>query len=163
MFDHRQWFVIPANPERGQLFINSVTLYAYNAEGVIHDDIFTIVLESFVNILSLWLEQVNTTELLVLDHFILAKKWGISAKRAHDIIHHTTHFCTLLIINWNKSYHIIWKVIHYLPTQCLGKAISVHRFLSLILVGHACSQWSWKVKSIKHYQSSLSGMGCHLQ
>ena len=53
MFDYGGWFVSPNAPERGQLFINSVTLYAYEAADVTKDDNYATVLESFVNTSSL--------------------------------------------------------------------------------------------------------------
>ena len=78
------------------------------------------------------------------------------------------HFCLgslgQVIISYGRvDYHITCTVIHCLPLQCLGEAIGVHRYLKLILVGHAHSQWSWKVKPIKHCPFPFSGMGCHLQ
>ena len=48
MFNYRGWFVNPNTLARGQLFINSVTLYAYDAADVMDDDNYATVLESFV-------------------------------------------------------------------------------------------------------------------
>ena len=53
MFDYRGRFVGPNTPAREQLFINSVALYAYDAECVMDVDIYATVLESFVRTLSL--------------------------------------------------------------------------------------------------------------
>ena len=41
------------------------------------------------------------------------------------------------IVNWSiEDYDIVCTMIHYLPLQCLHKAIYVQRFLPPILVGH---------------------------
>ena len=48
MFDYRGWLVSLNAPTRGQLFINSVTLYAYDAAHMDNDN-FATVLESFVS------------------------------------------------------------------------------------------------------------------
>ena len=49
MFNYRAQFVSPNTPARGQLYINSVTSYAYDAASVMDDDNYATVLESFVN------------------------------------------------------------------------------------------------------------------
>ena len=77
MFDYRGWFVSPHSPAKGQLFINSVTSYAYDAANVMDDDNCATVLESFLSTLSLQVTQVNTKKVSVFDHFVLVKKWGI--------------------------------------------------------------------------------------
>ena len=46
MFDYRGWFVSPNTPARGQLYINSVTAYAYDAANVMDDDNYATVLDS---------------------------------------------------------------------------------------------------------------------
>ena len=38
MFNYRGWFISLNTPARGQLFTNSVTLYAYDAADVMDDD-----------------------------------------------------------------------------------------------------------------------------
>ena len=48
MFDYRGWFVGPNTPERGQLFINFVTSYAYHAADVMDDDNYVMVLNTYV-------------------------------------------------------------------------------------------------------------------
>ena len=63
MFDYRGWFVSPNTPAKGQLFMNSVTSYAYDAPDATDDDSYATVLESFVNISSLQIAQVNIKEI----------------------------------------------------------------------------------------------------
>ena len=90
MFDYKGRFVSPNTPARGQLFINSVTSYAYDAADIIDNVNYATVLESFVSTSSLPVAQVNTERVLRLDHLILAKKYGISPKKALNTMHHTT-------------------------------------------------------------------------
>ena len=59
ILDHRGQFVIPTTPARGQLFISSVTLHAYDAADVMDDDNYTTMLEYFVIFSSLQVEEVN--------------------------------------------------------------------------------------------------------
>ena len=66
----------------GVLFINSVTLYACDSADVMDDDNFATVLGCFVSTSSLWVAQGNTKKVEGLDHLVLAKKWGISPKKA---------------------------------------------------------------------------------
>ena len=143
-------------PERRKFFINSVTLCAYDAADVMNNDSYAIVLESFVNISSLWVIQVNTKNVPLLDLMFLSKKWSILPPKAHNTICHTTQ-CDVhticinpclgssrqMIINCGtEDYHIMCTVIHCLPLKCLGEAISVHRYLALTLVDNVHSQWS---------------------
>ena len=53
MFNYREQFVSPNTPSRGQLFINSVTSYAYDAADVMYNDSCATLLESFVSTSSL--------------------------------------------------------------------------------------------------------------
>ena len=53
MCDYRGWFVSPSTPAWGQLFMNSVTLYAHDAADVMDNDNYATMLESFVSTLSL--------------------------------------------------------------------------------------------------------------
>ena len=53
MFDERGWFISPDTPARGQLFINSVILFAYEAAHVVDNDNYATVLESSVSTLSM--------------------------------------------------------------------------------------------------------------
>ena len=87
MLNYRGWFVIPNTSPRGQLFIKSVTLYAYNAADVMDDDKIVTMLEIFVNTLPLWVAQVNTKNVSWLFHLILTKKWGISLDKAFNTNH----------------------------------------------------------------------------
>ena len=154
--EHRMFYcmgciVIPTMPAKQWFFINSVTSYAYDNADVMDNDNFTTMLESFVIILSLLVAQVNTNKIPVHYHLDLAKKWDISTKKCliqfvitHSMVSaqcckHYYHDRTgQMIINLGtEDYHIMCTMIHGLPTQCLEEAISVHRFLQLILVGHA--------------------------
>ena len=53
MFNYRVQFASPNTPARGQLFINSVTSFAYDAVDVMDDDNYATLLESFVTTSSL--------------------------------------------------------------------------------------------------------------
>ena len=74
MFDYRGWIVSPNTPVRGQLFINSVTLYAYDAANVMDDDNYATVLESFVSKSSMKVSKVLTKTVSGLDHLVLVKQ-----------------------------------------------------------------------------------------
>ena len=74
MFDNRRRFVSPNTPTRGQLFINSVTLHAYNSADVMDDNNYATVLESYVATSSLQVAKVCTKKVSELDHFVLAKR-----------------------------------------------------------------------------------------
>ena len=93
-----EWFVSFNTPARRQLFINSVTLYAYNATDVMDDDNCDTFLESFVIISSLQVAQVDTKKVLRLDNLVLAKKWGISPKKALNTICHTTQHSVYTVL-----------------------------------------------------------------
>ena len=80
MLDFRGWFVISTTPARGQLFINSVTLYTYDATDIMDSNNVATILDSFFIITSLQPAQVNTEKVSVLNPLVLAKKWGISSK-----------------------------------------------------------------------------------
>ena len=97
MFNYRGQFVSPNTPPRGQLFTNSVILYAYDAADVMDDNNYATVLESFVTTSSLQVAQVHTKKVSGLGHLILAKKWGNSPKKAFNTIQHTTQHgvCTV--------------------------------------------------------------------
>ena len=102
------------------------------------DDNYATVLKSFDSTLSFGVAQVNTKKVLVLDHFVLAKKWGILPKKALNIIHCTTQLGVHTVLHpslelVNKDfflYHdqIMCTVMHCLPLQCLEEIIGVHRF-----------------------------------
>ena len=156
MFNYRGWFVSPSTSARGQLFINSVTLYVYDAANVMNDDNYATVLQSFVSTSSLQVVQINTKKVFGLNHLVLAKKWGISPKKALNITCHTTqhgvhtvlHPCISpcqgsvgqMIVSYSTGdYYTLCTGIHYLPLQCLGEAIGVHKYLPLILAGHTHS------------------------
>ena len=53
MFDERGWFLICNTPAWKQLFLNSVTLYSYDAAYVMDNDNYATVMEGFVIISSL--------------------------------------------------------------------------------------------------------------
>ena len=90
MFDYRGLFISLNTQARWQLFINSVTSYACDAPDVMDDDNYAKVLKRFANTSSLWVAQVNTEKVSVLDHLVLAKKRGISPKKSLNMMHHTT-------------------------------------------------------------------------
>ena len=48
----RGWFVSPTTPARGQLFINSVVSYDYDAVDVMDNKNYATMIDSFVNKLS---------------------------------------------------------------------------------------------------------------
>ena len=73
MFDYRGWLLGYNTSSRGQLFINSVTSYAYDAADVMDDDNYATVLEHFVDTLTLQVAQVNTKKKPGLDHLVLAE------------------------------------------------------------------------------------------
>ena len=54
MINYRGQFVGSNTPARGQLFVNSVTLYAYDAADVMDDNNYANVLENFVT--ASWLQ-----------------------------------------------------------------------------------------------------------
>ena len=58
-FNYKGWFVSPNTPAGGQLFINFVILYAYYAAGVMDDNNYATVQESFVSTFSLQGMQVH--------------------------------------------------------------------------------------------------------
>ena len=89
MFNYRVRFVSPNTPASWQLFINSVTLYAYDAADVIDEDNYASVLESGVSTLSLQVACVNTEKVSGLNHLFLPIKWGVSPKKALNKIRHT--------------------------------------------------------------------------
>ena len=53
MFNYRGRYVSPNTPARGQVFINSVTLYAYDAADFMDDNNYTTMLDSYVTTSSL--------------------------------------------------------------------------------------------------------------
>ena len=89
-WEQAPWFVSPNTPARGQLFINSFILYAYDTADDKDDDNYATVLDSYVTTISLWVAKVHTKKVPGLDHFVLAKKWGISPKKALNMIGQTT-------------------------------------------------------------------------
>ena len=90
IFDYRWQFVSLNTPARGQWFINSVTMYAYDAADAKDDDNCATVLESFVSTSSLWVAQFHIKKLSRLDH--------ISLEKALNVTHYTTQcgVCTAL-------------------------------------------------------------------
>ena len=103
MFNYRKQFDSPNTPARGQLFMNSVTLYAFDATDYMDDDKCVTVLERFVSTSSLQVALFNTKKVSGLDHLILAKKWGISPKKAPNIIHQTTQHGTHTVFHPSLS------------------------------------------------------------
>ena len=173
MCDYRGWFVSPSTPAWGQLFMNSVTLYAHDAADVMDNDNYATMLESFVSTLSLWATQVNTKKVLVLDHLFLAKKWIISPKKALIMIHHTTQHGIHIVLHlplsrqfrandcqlwYKRSPHEMYSDTLF-ATTLYRRGSGVHRFLPPTLVCNTHSPWSWKVKPMKHCPFSFSGMG----
>ena len=168
MFDYRGWFVSPNTTPRGQLFINSVTSYAYDAADVRDDDNYATLLKSYDTTSSLWVAKVHTEMVPALDHLVLAKKWGISPEKTLNMIHCTTQqgvqqCCTHPYLGgfgeMIEDYHIICTVIHCLPLQCLREAIGAHQYSPPILAGHSYSQWSWKVNLWSIVPSISTGWG----
>ena len=102
MFDYQEWFVSPNTPANKQLSIISVTSYVYDPADVMDNDNYAAMLESFVNTLSLQVAQVNAEKISGLDHLVLAKKWGISLKKALNMIHLITQHdvCTMCIFSY---------------------------------------------------------------
>ena len=137
------------------------------------DDNIAMVLECFAIVSSLGIACVNTKKVVVLDHLVLAKKLGVSHEKTLNMIwcttqHGVAQWNTILIMmvqdNWGQGdYHLTCEVIHSLPTWCLEVAISVHRYLPLILVCHSGSPWSGKARLMKHCSYSFSWMRRHLQ
>ena len=60
MFNYRVQYVSPNTPAWGQLYINSVTSYAYDAADVMNNDNYATVLDSYVTTSSLWVAQEGT-------------------------------------------------------------------------------------------------------
>ena len=87
MFNYRGCFVSPDTPARGQLFINCVTSYAYDAADVMDDDNCATVLDSYVTTSSLQVAKVHTKKAPGLNHLVIAKRWDISPKKALHTIH----------------------------------------------------------------------------
>ena len=54
------------------------------------DENYATVLKSYDTTLSLWVAKVHTGKVPGLDHLVLAKSWGISPKKALNMIHWTT-------------------------------------------------------------------------
>ena len=175
MFNYRGRFNSPNTPARGQSFINSATLYAYDAADVKDDENNATVLESFVTTMSLPVAQVNTKKVPGLTIWCLPRSgvyrprkyliWFIiphSMVSAQCCIHPCLGSLGQMIISYGaEGYHMMCRVINYLPLQCSGKATNVHRILPPILTAHAHSPWSWKVKPIRHCPYFFSRMGCH--
>ena len=86
MFNCRGWFVSPCTLASD----NYLSSYAYDAAYVMDDNNCATVLVRFVNALLLQVAQVNTKKVSGLDNLVLAKKWGISPKKALNTIHCTT-------------------------------------------------------------------------
>ena len=71
MFHYRGWFVSPNTPTRGQLFINSVTWYAFDVADVMDNNNYATVLESSFIMLSLWVADITIKKVAGLDHWFL--------------------------------------------------------------------------------------------
>ena len=83
---------------------------------------------------------------------------------AQCFIHHYHSSLGQTVINWGREdYHITCTVIYCLTTQCSEEAISMQWYLTLILFGHACFQWGWKARLMKHSPYSFGEMVCYLQ
>ena len=61
-------------------------MYAYDAAGEMDNDSYATVLKSFVITFSLQVASVNNKKVSVLKHLVHAKEWGISPKRALNMI-----------------------------------------------------------------------------
>ena len=72
MFNYRGWFVSSKTPARGQLFSNSVTLYAYDAVNVMDNNNFSTVMESFVIKSLLQIAQAYTKKVSGICHLVLS-------------------------------------------------------------------------------------------
>ena len=70
-----------------QLFINSVTLDAYDAAGVMDDDNYDTVLDSSVTTSYLQVAKVCIEKVPGLDHLVLAKRLCILHKKALNMIY----------------------------------------------------------------------------
>ena len=92
----------------GQLLINSVPSYVYDAVDGMDNYNFATVLERFIIISSLQTSKLNFEKWQMLRHLVLAKKWAISPKKTLNTIHHTTQhdFHTVLhpsLSQWFKT------------------------------------------------------------
>ena len=130
----------------------------------INDDNYATMLESFVSTLSLQVAQDNTKNVWGIDHFVLAKKWGILPKKTFNTIHHTTHHGVLhpsLSRQLRMKDHQLWyrRLPHNLYNDTLFATTVSRR-------GNRCAQifatnfcWScsfpMKLKSEAHKALSL--------
>ena len=73
-FDYSGRFVSPNTPARGQLFIKSVTLYAYEPADVMDDVNDAIVLDSYVTTSSLQVAKVHAKKVPRLNYLVPAKR-----------------------------------------------------------------------------------------
>ena len=83
--------------------LNSATLYAHAATDAVDDDNYATVLEGFVIVSPLQIAQMDIEKVPVLDHLGLAKKWGISPKKAINIIPYTTQYGVHIILHQSLS------------------------------------------------------------
>ena len=164
MFDYRRCFVSLNTSEREQLFINSVTLYAYDAADVMDDNNYATVLDSYVTTSSLPVAKVRTEKVPGLDHSVLAKRWGISSKKAMNTICWTTQHGvhTVLhpmLLRWFRTndHHLRYRRLPHnaysdtlFATTVSSRGNRCAQILATNLDGHACSQWSWNVKPTRH-------------
>ena len=127
MLDYRGWFVSPTTPSRGQLFINSVTLYAYDTADAMDDDNYATMLESFVSTSSIQVAQVNTENISILDRLVFAKKLGISPDKALYMISHTTQHGVHTVLHLSLSRQFSWS--HLFPMK---RKSEVHEVLFLL-------------------------------
>ena len=77
-------------------------MYDHDIEDVMDDNNYATVLES-LNILSLQVSHVYTKQLSGIDHLVLAKKWGVSPKKALKMIHCTTEHGVFTVLHLSLS------------------------------------------------------------
>ena len=85
MLGYRKQFFIPTIPARKQLFMNSVILYAYVAANVMDNNNFATARQFYYYIV-IWVAQVNTKKVPVLENLVLMKKWRISTEKSLNMI-----------------------------------------------------------------------------
>ena len=142
-------------------------MYAHDVADFMDNNNFATELESFVNTSLLPLAQVNAKKVSGLDHLVLAKKWGISPKKALNTIHCSTqhgvhtvlHLSSCRQFRTNKCQLCYRRLLHNVYSDTLLAATVSSR-------GNGCSQifatnFSWprlfpmKLKSKAHEALSL--------
>ena len=172
MFDYKEWFVSPNTPVRGQPFVNYITSYTYVNLDIMNNDNFATLLECFVNTSELWVAQVNINKVLGLNHFVLAKKWDISPKKAlHTICHATQWLYPSMPKQFRRNNQQSWyrRLLCNMYSDTLFATTVSRRDNRCTQIFAANFGWSclfpMKMKSEAHGHChfSFSRMGCHLQ